>query len=192
MASLKLPRISLAEPDAAGRLAALRSRLGAQGDVVSPRSRELTLRVFGEALPPAKVVERICNDVRSRGLAAVLHYTEKLDGARLQSDQLKAGTVELQDAHAAADPSYLELIRRVRQNILSFQLGLLHRDAVMSAAGYELRLRYRPIRRVGICVPGGAAAYPSTLLMTVCPAQAAGVGRRSRLTRRAPSAPAEG
>src|SRR5262249_25987397 len=47
---------------------------------------------------------------------------------------------------------------------------------VPSVAGrHELRLRYRPMRRVGICVPGGAAAYPSTLLMTVCPAQAAGV-----------------
>src|SRR5262249_59107712 len=43
------------------------------------------------------------------------------------------------------------------------------------AGGHELRLRYRPMRRVGVCVPGGAAAYPSTLLMTVCPAQAAGV-----------------
>src|SRR5438132_7998429 len=40
---------------------------------------------------------------------------------------------------------------------------------------YELRHRYRPMRRVGICIPGGAAAYPSTLLMTICPAQAAGV-----------------
>src|SRR5205807_7778961 len=40
---------------------------------------------------------------------------------------------------------------------------------------HELRMRYRPMRRVGICIPGGAAAYPSTLLMTVCPAQAAGV-----------------
>src|SRR5207253_632405 len=49
-------------------------------------------------------------------------------------------------------------------------------DAMLSVAGsHELRLRYRPMRRVGICIPGGAAAYPSTLLMTVCPAQAAGV-----------------
>src|SRR5260370_30756238 len=59
---------------------------------------------------------------------------------------------------------------------MSFQLGLLHTDAVLAVAGrHELRLRYRPLRRVGICIPGGAAAYPSTLLMTVCPAQAAGV-----------------
>jgi histidinol dehydrogenase len=60
--------------------------------------------------------------------------------------------------------------------VLSFQLGILHRDAALAIAGsHELRLRYRPMRRVGVCVPGGAAAYPSTLLMTVCPAQAAGV-----------------
>src|SRR5437764_4035167 len=55
-------------------------------------------------------------------------------------------------------------------------LGRLHGTAVLTAAGkHELRLRYRPMRRVGIMVPGGAAAYPSTLLMTICPAQAAGV-----------------
>jgi histidinol dehydrogenase len=67
-------------------------------------------------------------------------------------------------------------VRRVRQNVLSFQSGLVHRDATLSVAGrHQLRLRYRPMRRVGVLVPGGAASYPSTLLMTVCPAQAAGV-----------------
>src|SRR5207302_7770594 len=56
------------------------------------------------------------------------------------------------------------------------QLGLVHGDAILPRRDhYELRLRYRPMRRVGVCVPGGAAAYPSTILMTVCPAQAAGV-----------------
>jgi len=59
---------------------------------------------------------------------------------------------------------------------MSFQCGLLHRDAVLTMSGsHQLQLRYRPLRRVGICVPGGAAAYPSTVLMTACPAQAAGV-----------------
>src|SRR5207245_3917613 len=78
--------------------------------------------------------------------------------------------------HAGAEKDFLDTVRRVRQKILSFQLGLLHGDAVLSVAGsHKLRLRYRPVRRIGICVPGGAAAYPSTLLMTVCPAQAAGV-----------------
>jgi histidinol dehydrogenase len=59
---------------------------------------------------------------------------------------------------------------------MAFQSGILHRDARFKRGqGCELQLRYRPLKRVGICVPGGAAAYPSSLLMTVVPAQAAGV-----------------
>jgi histidinol dehydrogenase len=176
MATLKLRRIDCAAADAAQQITSLRAQLGLQGDVVSPRGRELTEKVFGKALPPTRVVERICADVRKQGLPAVLHYTEQLDHARLTPETIRVSARELTEAHAAAEPAFLETIRRVRQNILSFQLGLLHGDAVLSVAGsHELRLRYRPMRRVGICIPGGAAAYPSTLLMTVCPAQAAGV-----------------
>ncbi len=54
-------------------------------------------------------------------------------------------------------------------------IGALVGGLLSIPGSHELRLRYRPLRRVGICIPGGAAAYPSTLLMTVCPAQAAGV-----------------
>src|SRR5262249_10288347 len=144
--------------------------------VVSARGRELTEKVFGEALPPGRVVERVCAEVRNRGLAAVLHYTEQFDRVRLAPETLRVSPAELAQAHAAAEPAFLDTVRRVRQNILAFQLGLLHSDAVLSVAGsHELRLRYRPVRRVGVMVPGGAAAYPSTLLMTVVPAQAAGV-----------------
>jgi histidinol dehydrogenase len=173
---LGIRTIRCADARSGAQLAELRRQLNAQGNVVSSRGRELTRKVFGEALPPQRVVERICADVRSKGLAAVLHYTEQFDHARLTADTLRVRPVELADAHAAADHAFLETVRRVRHNILSFQLGLLHGDAVLSVAGsHELRLRYRPMRRVGVLVPGGAAAYPSTLLMTICPAQAAGV-----------------
>lgn len=176
MEMVKIRRIDCTDADARAKLAALREQLGSQAQVVSPRGRQLTRAVFGEELPPAQAVERICNDVRSRGLAALLHYTQQLDGARLKADSLRVEADELTAAHAAADPGFLETIRRVRQNVMAFQLGILHRDAVLHIAdSHELRLRYRPMRRVGICVPGGAASYPSTLLMTVCPAQAAGV-----------------
>ncbi|HXG10071.1 MAG TPA: histidinol dehydrogenase [Gemmataceae bacterium] len=176
MAVPSIRRIDCAEAGAAEQLDRLRAQLSLQGNVVSARGRQLTEKVFGEALPPARVVERICTDVRSRGLPAVLHYTEQLDGVRLTADTLRVTAAELHQAHAAAEPDFLETVRRVRHNILSFQSGLLHRDAVMTVADrHELRLRYRPVRRVGVLVPGGAAAYPSTLLMTVCPAQAAGV-----------------
>ncbi|MBI1913736.1 MAG: histidinol dehydrogenase [Planctomycetes bacterium] len=176
MSSLTLRRIHLGEPGAAEQLARLRSELGAQGNVVSERGRALTGKVFGAPLTPQQVVERVCDDVRCRGLAAVLEYTAHFDRARLTADTLRVTTAEMHLAHAAADSGFLETVRRVRQNVLSFQLGLLHRDAQLQVTGsHRLRLRYRPMRRVGVLVPGGAAAYPSTLLMTICPAQAAGV-----------------
>jgi histidinol dehydrogenase len=106
----------------------------------------------------------------------VLDYTKKLDRVDLAPSSVRVTPQELAEAHRAADPAYLRTIRRVRDNILAFQSGILHRDATFRrGAGCELRLRYRPLRRVGVCVPGGAAAYPSSLLMTVVPAQAAGV-----------------
>jgi histidinol dehydrogenase len=176
MATLNIRRICCSDADAAGQLAALRRQLNSQAEVISPRGRQLTEAVFGEPLPPARVVERICADVRKRGLDAVLHYTQQFDRVHLDAGTLRVSAEELAQAHAAADAAFLETIRRIRQNILSFQMGLLHSDAVLSVSGrHELRLRYRPVRRVGVCVPGGAAAYPSTLLMTVCPARAAGV-----------------
>jgi histidinol dehydrogenase len=176
MTTLTMHRIQLGQAGAAEQLARLRTQLSTQGNVVSARGRELTERVFGEALPPVRVVERICEDVRKRGREAVFHYTEQFDRVRLDATTLRVDRAEMAEAHAAADAALLETVRRVRQNILAFQLGLLHQTARLAVAGqHELRLRYRPMRRVGVMVPGGAAAYPSTLLMTICPAQAAGV-----------------
>ena len=83
---------------------------------------------------------------------------------------------ELAAAHARSAPEFLETIRRIRDNILRFQTAILHRDVEVDGPhGSKLRQRYLPLERVGICVPGGAAAYPSTVLMTAVPAQAAGV-----------------
>ena len=70
----------------------------------------------------------------------------------------------------------MNTVRRVRKNILSFQEKLLPQDiSVRRDPNIVLEQRFLPLRRIGICVPGGAAAYPSTLLMTAVPAQAAGV-----------------
>lgn len=176
MEPLTLRRIRCGSDDAPGRLAALKDQLSAAGNVVSARGRALTEKVFGEPLPPRRVVERICEDVRQRGAAAVFHYTEQFDRARIDTDTLRVTPSEMALAHAAADPAFLDAVRRIRQNVMAFQSGIVHRSAILSVAGkHELKLRYRPMRRVGILIPGGAAAYPSTLLMTVCPAQAAGV-----------------
>jgi histidinol dehydrogenase len=176
MSPLTIRRIRCGSADAPGQLDALRSQLAAGGNIVTPRSRALTEKVFGEALPPMRVVERVCDDVRTRGTEALFHYTEQFDRVRLDADTLRIAREELSEAHAAADPALLESIRRVRQNVTAFQAGVLHRTAILTVAGkHELRLRYRPMKRVGVLVPGGAASYPSTLLMTICPALAAGV-----------------
>src|SRR5207253_4403884 len=102
MAPVNLRRINCAAADAVEQIAALRARLSPQGDVVSARGRKLTEAVFGEALPPSRVVERVCADVRNRGLPALLHYTEQFDRARLTAKTLRVSAQELAEAHAAA------------------------------------------------------------------------------------------
>jgi histidinol dehydrogenase len=174
--SITMRRIRLADAGGAASLAELRHKLSASGDVVSPKSKALTVKVFGEPLSPPRVVERVCSDVRVRGREALFHYTEQFDRVQLTPQTVRVSKAELVEAHEKIEPTLLETVRRVRQNVLSFQLGVLHRTAILTVAGkHELRLRYRPMRRVGVLVPGGAAAYPSTLLMTIVPAQAAGV-----------------
>ena len=174
--ALTTARIDTREPDGVAKLAALRQKLSMDGNVVSEASRHKTLEVFGEAIPPVKIVERICRDVSQQGLAAVLDYTHKLDGYAITASTLRVSAVELAEAHAAAQPEFLETVRSIQQNILRFQSAILHQDVRidLEEGGY-LRQRYLPLERVGICVPGGAAAYPSTVLMTAVPAQAAGV-----------------
>src|SRR5579884_2280697 len=105
MPSLTLRRIQLGRTGAAEQLARLRTQLSAQGNVVTARGRELTEKVFGEALPPARVVERICEDVHKRGRDAVFHYTEQFDHVRLDPDSLRINRIELEEAHAAAEPA---------------------------------------------------------------------------------------
>lgn len=175
-ARLQIPLIDCSQADARNAIALLRKKLSPRGDVVSPRGRERTIAVFGEPLTPQQVVDRICSDVRDRGVDALLDYSRRIDGADLDRRSMTVSPEELADAHSRADVDYLRTLRRVRRNVLAFQSGILHRDATMRPSpGVELGLRYRPLRRIGVCVPGGAAAYPSTLLMTVVPAQAAGV-----------------
>ncbi len=176
MPTLKVRRIDTSNPHAPRQLAALHNPFAEQANVVAPGSRKLTQAVFGEALPPVKVVERICNDVRAKGLSALLNYTEQFDKVRLTPKQIRVHPEEMATAFDKADPNFLDSMRRIRDNILQFQIGLMNKDALLPLSEhYELQLRHRPLRRVGICIPGGSAAYPSTLLMTVCPAQAAEV-----------------
>ena len=176
MPALKLRRIDLTASSAAAQIVKLRDQYRTDSEVVSAASKKKTVAVFGEPLPPVRVVERICTDVREKGLSAALSYTEALDGVKLKPDQVRVKPAELAEAHATVGHEFLDVIRQIRDNVILFQSGLLHSDAEMrTPLRHDLQVRYRPLKRVGVYCPGGAAAYPSTLLMTVCPAQVAGV-----------------
>ncbi|MDR1290673.1 MAG: histidinol dehydrogenase [Planctomycetaceae bacterium] len=158
-------------------ISVLRERLSSRGNIVSEAGKQRTIDIFGEEISPQQVVERICCDVRESGLAALLDYTLRVDGAELTSKTVKVTKSELAAAHRKADARFLNSIRFASKNIRTFQEKILrNKNVFWKIGGGYICERYRPLRRVGVCVPGGAAAYPSTILMTVIPAQVAGVG----------------
>lgn len=160
-------------PDAIKRL---RTKLSPDGSVVSPRGRELTQKVFGAALSPAEVVHRICSDVKANGSEAVIKYARALDNPSVTAETLRVPVEMLETAHKNASSDFLASIRRIRENIVVFQSSILHKSVrIEPSPGVVLEQCFKPLRRVGICVPGGAASYPSTVLMTAIPAQCAGV-----------------
>jgi histidinol dehydrogenase len=174
--SFRITRIDTRQDDVGQALKSLRDRLSPRGNTVSEAGQRKTVEVFGQPLTPQQVVERICTDIRDRGWTALRHYCEKLDGADLTRDGIRVSAAELQQAHSQADPAFLETVRRIRDSVLEFQRAILQGDVELTrSGGVRLWQRYLPLERVGICVPGGAAAYPSTVLMTALPAMAAGV-----------------
>src|SRR5438128_1687791 len=119
--SLNLLRIDTRQADVRRVLAELRERLSPRGNVVSEAGRQRTIEVFGEPLSPQQVVERICDDVRTKGLPAVLDYTARIDKAKLTADEIRVPAAELKAAHVAVEPEFLASVRRIRNNILRFQ-----------------------------------------------------------------------
>jgi histidinol dehydrogenase len=93
-------RIDLTAPDGRTRLDALRGKLVSQGDVISPAGRQRTIDVFGEPLSPREVVERICGDIRSRGLESLLDYSRRIDRA-----EVEVGSLIVPPARLAASTS---------------------------------------------------------------------------------------
>ncbi|MBL8824477.1 MAG: histidinol dehydrogenase [Planctomycetia bacterium] len=173
---LAIRQIDCSRDNAAVFLQLIRDQLSPDGEIVPASGQALTKQVFGEALSPSRSVERICQAIRQQGFASAQHFSKAFDRFDLTESNLSVAASELEAAHRKASPEFLKAVRQIRQNVLTFQLGILNRDARLEPKpGTEITLRYRPLRRIGVCVPGGAAAYPSTLLMSVIPAQAAGV-----------------
>ncbi len=147
---------------------ALRDRLRAGG---------LTGAGTGSLDVPA-IVREIVADVADRGDTAVAEWTERLDKVAVPPERVRVPAERIRAAHAAADGEFLALARRAIANIRAYQEHIkVAAPAELVRGGRRLGVRYTPIDRVGLYVPGGAAMYPSTMLMTAVPAQVAGVGQ---------------
>jgi len=129
--------------------------------------------VFGEALSPAQAVARILQDVRQRGDAALRHWTEKLDGVSLA--QIRLDEAELRSALESLPTDLRQVLQTAAQRIEAFYRRQPLTSWITSEGGGWLGQLVRPIRRVGLYIPGGSAPLPSTVLMSAIPAKVAGV-----------------
>lgn len=123
-----------------------------------------------------EVVKAIVRDIRSEGDVALLRHTEQLDRVRLKADQLRVTDEELQEAYHHVESSFVKAIQAAANNIRAFHVKQKRNSWMdLQADGSILGQIIRPLKRVGVYVPGGKAAYPSSVLMNVIPAQVAGV-----------------
>ena len=124
-------------------------------------------------------VDAIIADVRARGDAALIEYAAKFDHAELTD--VRVSQEEIDEAFAElekTDPEFITTLKMAAENIRHFHEQQLHKNFVVNdKPGIVLGQKYTPIQRAGVYVPGGTAAYPSTVLMDVIPAKVAGVGQ---------------
>jgi histidinol dehydrogenase len=129
-------------------------------------------QVFGKELSVQEVVDRIIGEVRDKGDKALLDYTEKLDGVRL--DSLEVDRQEVVAACGTIDKELVLALEFAAKRIRDFHLACGHKAGLISIDKH-LKRQVLPLQRVGLYVPGGTAAYPSTVLMMAIPAKVAGV-----------------
>ncbi len=147
--------------------------------LISEKIRERIFRTFGEALSPLKLVEKIVGDVRTRGDAAVLEYMAKIDGVSLAPSGLEVTLAEKKHAISCIQPELLGALKKAAENVRRFHQEQKENDRPWTSSRGKnswVGQRRTPMDRAGIYVPGGTAAYPSSVLMTAIPAIVAGVG----------------
>jgi len=121
-------------------------------------------------------VEDIVRDVRDRGDDALLEYERRFDRVDMAAPDLRVTEEEIDAAYGKVEPRFIEVIRRAAANIRAFHAKQLEKSWLTSGEGGTMMGQlYRPLERAGIYVPGGRAAYPSSVLMNALPAQVAGV-----------------
>ncbi|MCQ2457897.1 MAG: histidinol dehydrogenase [Clostridia bacterium] len=132
--------------------------------------------IFARKIPTANVTDKVADilkNVRERGDAAVLEYTARFDGAAL--DSLLVTPDEIEEAFAAVESGFLDVLRKAAANITKFHTRQVRNSFIINDEdGIVMGQKIIPIDRVGLYVPGGTAALPSSVLMGVIPAKIAG------------------
>ena len=133
--------------------------------------------IFARVVPTvdvAGIVADIIRNVRERGDAALYEYCEKFDKAKLTALQVTAE--EIAEARAAVEPKFIEILEEAAENIRQFHSQQVRQSFVINnRPGIVMGQKVIPVDRAGLYVPGGTAAYPSTVLMDAIPAKIAGV-----------------
>ncbi len=123
-----------------------------------------------------KRVAAILAEVKEKGDEALFSYTKRFDGAEINASNIRVTEEEIQEAYELAEPKFLSVLRKALENIRIYHEKQRQYSWFDSKPdGTMLGQKITPLQRVGVYVPGGKAAYPSSVLMNVLPAKAAGV-----------------
>ncbi|MBQ9365820.1 MAG: histidinol dehydrogenase [Schwartzia sp.] len=144
---------------------------------LSPKIREGNKKLFGADLTAAEVVDRIVSDVRRDGDSAVMKYTKLIDRVDLTPDKFLVSEEEFRAAEREANPEVVESLKKSIGNVRRYHEEQKPRSWLTGREkGSLLGQCVIPFDRVGLYVPGGTAAYPSSVVMNAVPASVAGVG----------------
>ncbi|MFD1175242.1 histidinol dehydrogenase [Paenibacillus puldeungensis] len=144
--------------------------------LVSAQDFDLRREVEYGSAEQNEAVRTIVKAVKEEGNAALLRYTERFDSMKLDAAALRVTQEELKAAYALVEPSFVAAISAAAENIRHFHTKQKRNSWMdLQPDGSLLGQIIRPLKRVGVYVPGGKAAYPSSVLMNVIPAQVAGV-----------------
>lgn len=128
-------------------------------------------------------VNEILSNIQARGDEALFEYTERFDKAVLTPDTIRVTDEEIEEAYRLVEPRFLAIVKRASANIRAFHQKQVRNTWIDTQEnGVILGQKITPLASVGVYVPGGKAAYPSSVLMNVIPAQVAGVKRIAMVT----------
>ncbi|MCK5130236.1 MAG: histidinol dehydrogenase [Clostridiales bacterium] len=136
---------------------------------------QLTKRGSIEDSDQLDIVKDIIKDVKEKNDEAMFYYTEKFDGAKINKSNIEVTQIEIDDALKSLDDNMLRVLKKAAKNIRDYHVLQLEEEKSLKTDLGTVSMRYVPIDRAGVYVPGGRAAYPSSVLMNVIPAKVAGV-----------------